>query len=228
MKKLDFYAHIEELIPFGEQISLLYGMHLKELQKLGAKSVIDIGCGSGVFAKLCMDAGISAVGVDLSAQMVARAKSIGINARCVDVCDIRDEQYDCATAIFDVLNYIPAVDIPRFFDCVANLLPVGGTFIADINTLHGFAEVADGDARFYDETRELFVSAQFDGERLESEFILFKKADDIYRKTGSKITQYYHTKKLFRSLSGWKLEKSIPIKLFSDTADKELLLFTKI
>ena len=88
--------------------------------------------------------------------------------------------------------------------------------------------MAVGDARFYDETRELLVSAQFDGERLESEFILFKKADDIYRKTGSKITQYYHTKKLFRSLSGWKLEKSIPIKLFSDTADKELLLFTKI
>jgi len=228
LDNLDFYSQIEELIPFDEQIFELYKIYQIQLQELASKSVIDIGCGNGKFAKLLMDTGIDTVGVDLSAKMAARAQRLGVNARCIDICDIKNEKYDAATAVFDVLNYIPDESLDRFFSCIANLLNKNSFFLADINTIHGFAEVADGDARFFDTSREIFISARYENSRLESEFILFEKDGDRYRRSTSKITQYYHDKNRLKKIAGFKLEKTLPIRLFSEKIDKELLLFKKI
>jgi 2-polyprenyl-3-methyl-5-hydroxy-6-metoxy-1,4-benzoquinol methylase len=230
LDNLDFYAQIEDLIPFDEQIQKLYETHLKELKKLQPKTVIDIGCGSGSFAKLLKQNGFDAVGVDLSPVMVDSAIKNGITARAVNICDIENEQYECATAVFDVLNYIPPKKLFDFLDCVAKLLKPNGVFIADINTFHGFADVADGDARFFDENRELFISARFDenSETLCSDFTLFKSVGELYKKSTSQITQYYHEKTIFKNYKKMKLEKIIPIKLFSNRPDKELLIFQKL
>jgi len=225
---LDLYADIEGLLDFEAEITGLYEAHTNELAKYKASTVLDIGCGNGNFIKKLLEHGFDACGVDLSQTMVDRAVEQGVNARCVDICRLGGESYSAATAVFDVLNYIEDSVLDGFFECVRNVLSPNGVFIADVNTLYGFEEVAHGDARFFDDNRELFVSADFDGKTLATELTLFEKHGELYSKRSGEIVQYYHDKKRLSSIEYLKLEKTIPLKLFGEKADKELLVFRRL
>jgi SAM-dependent methyltransferase len=225
---LDLYADIEGLLGFEDEIAGLYDAHALELARCGATTALDIGCGNGNFVRKLCDSGFDACGVDLSVGMIERAKNHGVNARCVDICALEGESYSAATAVFDVLNYIEDSALDRFFECVRDILAPNGIFVADVNTLYGFEEVAQGDARFFDDTRELFVSADFDGDALTTSLTLFEQKGELYAKRSGQIVQYYHDKKRLKNISALRLEKTVPLKLFGDQADKELLVFRRL
>lgn len=219
---LELYAKIEPLLGFEEHTKALYTLYLDEIRQLNPKSILDIGCGNGAFMQLASQYNIE--GIDLSHNMVKIAQSKGLKAKAMDVCDV-DKKYEVAVAIFDVLNYLNGAQLTRFLDCVYELLDEGGYFIADINTLHGFEEVAEGTLMREDENHTLIVDAYFEQHKLQTTFTLFEKEGEYYRKSQDSITQYFHRLKDIKSKL--KLESKFNVALFSERPDKTVLIFKK-
>jgi len=222
---LELYAKIEPLLGFERERFYLYQTFLKEIKKLGAKTLLDVGCGSGDFLKLVKQEGIKAKGIDLSQMMVERAKERGLDVEVRDVCKCK-EKFEAVTAIFDVINYLPPSQIEPFFRCVVDVLEPKGSFLCDLNTLYGFSEVALGSLILSEEDYLLALDAEFDGKTLLTTIDFFKKADNCYTREQDRITQYYHPIEIFKKLS-LKLVEITPLKLFGEKADKVLLRFIK-
>ena len=226
---LELYAEIEPLLGFEEETQALYDLYIRLLQNWQPKRIIDIGCGNGRFMqrvveKLHPD---KVYGVDLSRKMVERARDLGLDADAVDVCDVK-EKFDAATAVFDVLNYLDDRQLKSFLGCVADLLEEGGIFVADINTLVGFEEVAPGTIVREEGDAFLAVDADFDGNELTTRFDLFQKESECYRRQSDAIVQHYHPIEKIADLSdGLELIQSYPVTMFADDADKEILVFRK-
>lgn len=102
------------------------------LPKLQGARVLDLGCGYGWHCRYAAEQGASTVvGIDLSAQMVAKAKSMTVseNIRFVQTAI---EDFESAPEAFDVvisslaLHYVP--DLAAAFLRIADLLHSGGVF----------------------------------------------------------------------------------------------------
>ena len=52
----------------------------------------------------------------------------GVDAKVIDIKDIK-QKFDCATAIFDVISYLPKSYLKEFLTHSYNLLNSGGYFI---------------------------------------------------------------------------------------------------
>ena len=220
---LDLYAKVEHLLGFEEQRAELYEIFLQKLEELGVKRVLDIGCGSGSFMELAKKRGFVIEGVDLSAEMVKRARAKGLECHCRDICKMQGA-YEAAVAVFDVLNYLP--EPKPFLECVKELLKEGGYFLADINTLRGFEEVAQGSLWIDEEDEFAAVDAEFEDGKLKTDIIYFYESNGCFRKERGTIVQYYHDIEELK-IEGLKIVDIDLISLFSDFADKALILYQK-
>ncbi|AFL67862.1 class I SAM-dependent DNA methyltransferase [Sulfurospirillum barnesii] len=224
---LDLYAKIESLIGFDAQYEMLYQNYLEILNALHVKRVLDVGCGNGRFLKHLKDNGFEALGIDRSTKMVERALALGVRASTKELCECEAESFECVVAIADVLNYIAPLEINAFLDDVALVLPKGGYFICDVNTLYGFEGVAEGVMYHDNGTQFLCVDATFANKELLTKIVLFEKEHELYRKEEGSITQYFHPLSFFKKLISFKLVSTRPIILFGDEPDKTLLIFQK-
>ena len=70
--------------------------------------VLDLGCGTGEDALRLMRAGISVTAIDASAEMVAVARSRGIDARVLPIEETNrlDQQFDVVVSNFGALNCV--------------------------------------------------------------------------------------------------------------------------
>lgn len=106
------------------------------LRKYGvdAGTVVDLGCGAGIWARQLGFAGYSAVGLDGSEAMIRRARKTAPAAHfvCADIMDADIPKCDAVTAIGEVLSYAFA-DV-RLFRRVYRSLRRGGVFIIDVAT----------------------------------------------------------------------------------------------
>lgn len=101
---------------------------LREVQRLGAPRILDVGSGSGVNSLAALEAGASfALGVDMAPNMLAlsreRAVEAGLSERCrfeqADFMDwATDERFDIVAAL-GVFDYV--ADWRPFFVRMANL-----------------------------------------------------------------------------------------------------------
>lgn len=98
-----------------------------------APSVLDLGCGTGLFGAIVRPYAARLVGIDVSAEMLAKAAARGIydqltKSDLVSFLDARNgsaESFDLMAAS-DVLIYIGNLD--RLFECVTKHLSAGGVF----------------------------------------------------------------------------------------------------
>jgi SAM-dependent methyltransferase len=120
--------------------------HVNEvLQKClpGAKSILELGCGTGAHAVHLIKNGYTIHGVDVSEAMLARAEK---NKKNLDpslsrhlsfsIGDIRDvrlkSMYDAVIALFHVISYLPEnEDIQAVLSTVRSQLKKGGIFLFD-------------------------------------------------------------------------------------------------
>lgn len=226
MTNLDLYAKAEHLLGIEEATEALYDLYRSELDDKGVKTLLDVGCGRGGFMQRMISDGISSKGIDLSQVMVAECISQGLDAECIDVADVSGS-YDAIVSIFDVLNFMNKEKLTSFLESIAEKLNDDGIFIADINTLYGFSEVAEGTMSRDEEDEFLCVEAEFLNNELHTFFTLFTKNKDAsYTKYHDKIVQYFHKIKFFEKLSGLKLIEKQTFSLY-DTEDKTLLIFKK-
>ena len=224
---LDLYAKVEHLLGIEESTEFLHDSYMLTLEKYDLDSVLDIGCGRGGLMKHLNAAGVKTKGIDLSQIMVDDAKKAGLDVECIDLCDVK-ERFDAAVAVFDVLNFMDAKELDRFLYCVSDILNDGGYFIADINSLKGFSDVAQGTMNAQDEDENfLSVDAVYSDDELRTIFTYFTKQENgLFEKEQATITQYYHPNKFFRKHKALKLVETQKISLY-DTDDKILLVFQK-
>jgi len=225
LHNLDLYAKIEPFLDFSE-VKKLYNRYYKIINSFNKNSLIDIGCGSGVFLQNIKIE--KKLGIDLSKAQIEKALSLGLEAKVIDVCKIK-EKFDIATAVFDVINYIPKKELKNFFECVYDKLNDDGVFIFDINSLYGFSEVADG--AFVIDKKDKFISieANFNDNKLITNMVLFEKTKDCYKKESNKIIQYYYKNKFLKELlkkTGFVVEIE-EVFLYSDIADKYIYICFK-
>ena len=224
---LELYAKIEHLIGFEESYDYLYELYLEHLKRLEIDTILDVGCGSGKFLQKLNKSSYDALGIDLSSKMVEVSISKGLDAKQIDICDVKDS-YDAILCVADVLNYMDNNELKRFFGCLKKRLNKNGYFLCDINTLYGFSDVANGTMVKDFDDKFLSIDAEFKDGILKSDFTLFEKIEDnLYAKESGTILQYFHTIKSIKSIIGLKFVKKEEIKLFADVSDKTMLIFQK-
>ncbi len=226
---LDLYAKVEDLLGVKEAAPSLYAHYLLFLNSVEFDSLLDVGCGSGDFLRQ-MQSALSIeeiMGIDLSPLMVSKTAEQDIPSQCINLCDL-DGKYDVITAVFDMLNYLDKEALKHFLICVSEHLNEGGYFLCDINTLYGFENVAVGSYIVDDAERFLTVDSDFEAGEYTSEFTLFEKEGECFRKSQEMIKQYYHEIDEVVTLSGLEFVSSDDVILYEmEEADKVFLILQK-
>jgi len=231
LQALDLYATIEEHLDFEDEVHHLYKTIGHTVLSKNPATLIDIGCGQGEFCYIMQLNGIKTFGVDLSQKQIAIAVSKGANAQCIDIKDIK-EKYECATATFDVINYIPNNYIKDFLQQSYDLLKQDGYFIFDINSLYGFENVAQGTLNIEKDDKFIAIDANFEENILYTDITLFNKdKNNKYTKENGTIEQYCYTNEKLSSLLedvGFEVENIIEFNLHSqDEFDKYIFVCKK-
>jgi len=222
---LDLYARVEDLLGVHEAAPDLYAHYLLTLQSHPFDSLLDVGCGSGAFLRAMQGAFPHARchGIDLSAEMVHRARANGIEAEVRDLCDVT-KRYDVITAVFDVLNYLPPDALERFGACVRDRLNDDGIFLCDVTSFYGFETIASGAFQAEDATRFVAIDAEFDGEHYTSDFVLFEREGGCWHRTDATIDQYHYETDTLAQKLGLTIFSQEPVMLYGDEADKVFLV----
>jgi SAM-dependent methyltransferase len=159
------YARIYEAIgqgAFGETLMrrLLNFLPISE-------HVLDLACGTGAAAFVCLAADCAVTGVDQSEEMLAiarvKAQHLGYSIafyqadmRQLQSLSLPHAHYDLAVCLYDSLNYLlEDDDLSRVCAGVAALLRPAGRFIFDLNTQHEMYDWAVFDQVVYDDEKYL-------------------------------------------------------------------------
>jgi len=101
--------------------------------------VVDLGCGSGLWARELLRAGYRVLGIDISEAMVetSRRKAPGAEFRVGSLFEAEIPPCDAVTAVSEVLNYLfdPENEergLERVFGRVYEALRPGGVFVFDV------------------------------------------------------------------------------------------------
>ncbi len=226
---LDLYSKVEDLLGVNEVTPTLYNYYFSTLDRLKFDSLLDIGCGRGEFlaqAKERFPSIKKIMGIDLSPLMVKQTQNRGVEARCIDICKL-NKKFKIITAIFDMVNYLDDNRLIDFLQCVENNLENEGYFICDINTLYAFEEIAVGSFIKDSGDRFLTIDSFFENNEYYSEFTLFERVGDIFKKSKESITQYYHNVDRLIELTNLKLIENSFISIYGDEIEKYYLVFQK-
>lgn len=126
---------------FGDLARVAADRLLAELARAGITSgtVVDLGSGSGILARILTDAGFSVLGVDISPAMVELARRQAPQATFVhgSLLDVELPDAVAVTAIGEALNYATdpragVAALGALFQRVAAALQPGGVFLADV------------------------------------------------------------------------------------------------
>jgi SAM-dependent methyltransferase len=100
-----------------------------------AKTLLDLGCGTGQHDILLTDLGYSVTGVDQSEDMISMARLKKSSADFIqgDIHDlVLDKQFDVVVALFHVMSYQTGdLDLKKAFQAVRRHLNPGGIFFFD-------------------------------------------------------------------------------------------------
>jgi len=229
---LELYAKIEEYLDFQEEVKELHSAFLGLIFEKGLDDVLDIGCGQGAFMMHLLANGVNAYGIDLSVEQIKVCQAYNLNADAISL-DKVDEKFNCATAIFDVINYIPKNELGEFFINASKVLNDNGYFIFDVNSLFGFEEVAQGNLTINLEDKFIAIDANFEDEKLKTDITFFtQEKNNLYKKEEDTVVQYYHDVKSLKTLlskASFEIENIVNFNLHVDEeADKLIFICKKI
>jgi len=165
---------------------------LRLLRRAGLRRgpLVDLACGSGLWAATAQRAGFDVIGVDISPAMIRLAKRTAPGARFHrgSLYDFALPACDVVTVLGEGLNYLPAhgrePDLGRLIAKVSRALRPGGMFIFDVMT-------AGGKPMNYQTWREgkdwavwVQVTEQRRQRRLRRDIVTFLKRGAAYRRAG--------------------------------------------
>ncbi|MCT7565979.1 class I SAM-dependent methyltransferase [Aliarcobacter butzleri] len=228
---LDLYAKVEPYLDFEEEVYTLHKEFLRFVMVNDLDNIIDIGCGQGYFLENLKVNKKKYFGIDLSVEQIKVCEEKNLNAKAIDLKDVK-EKYDCATAIFDVLNYIPKNELKIFLEQTYEILNQNAYFIFDVNSYFGFDEVAQGTITIDIEDKFIAIDANFENNKLQTDITLFEKQENgLFSKEQDSIIQEYHSKEFLSKILEEIGFKQIEIKEFNlhtdEIADKLIFICKK-
>ena len=229
---LNLYAKIEEYLDFEDEVFRLHSEFISIIIEKKLDNILDVGCGQGSFLNQLATLKLNSYGIDLSSEQIKICKKNGIkNVSSMPLNEVK-EKYDCATAIFDVINYIPKNGIKTFFDEMNLVLNQGGYFIFDVNSLFGFEDVAQGTLSMDLGDKFIVIDATFEEEKLFTDITLFTQdKNQLFKKENDAIIQYYYETNGLKELlkeSGFEVERVLDFNLHDcGQSDKEIYICKK-
>jgi SAM-dependent methyltransferase len=102
---------------------------LDRLRAVEAKSLLEVGAGTGQDSVYFQDEGLDVVAIDVSPEMVARCRAKGVEAYERDFLHMgfEAETFDAAYAM-NCLLHVPNKDLPEVLRAIATVLKPGGLF----------------------------------------------------------------------------------------------------
>ena len=227
---LELYARIEPYLEFEDEVIQLHKEFLSIIFQKDLDNILDVGCGQGAFLNHLKANAKTAVGIDLSVEQIKVCKSFNLEAKAIALNKI-EEKYDCLTAIFDVINYIPTNELNQFFKDANQTLNSNAYFIFDINSLFGFEEIAQGTLNINKDDKFIAIDAVFEEEKLKTDITLFSKdKKNLYKREEDTITQYYHDTKFLKTTlkdANFEIEKIVNFNLHTDDEADKLIFICK-
>ena len=228
---LDLYAKVEPYLDFEEEVYTLHKEFLRFIMVNDLDNIIDIGCGQGYFLENLKVNKKKYFGIDLSVEQIKVCEAKNLNAKAIALSQVT-EKFDCATAIFDVLNYVPKKELKTFIKETNLVLNQGAYFIFDVNSLFGFEEVAQGYITIDVEDKFIAIDANFENNKLQTDITLFEKQENgMFSKEQDSIIQEYHSKEFLTKLlkeCGFEIQEIKEFNLHTpDNADKLIFICKK-
>ncbi len=152
--------------------------------------VVDLGCGSGTWARELNRAGYDVLGIDQSPEFIRMARATAPKSKFVRDSIYRAKLPTCnaVTALGEVLNYQfdgQGGALDRLLARVSRALPAGGVFIFDIATPERIPERSPRHQWF--EGRDWGILVETIGDRKRNELTrqlhCFRKAGRLYRRS---------------------------------------------
>jgi SAM-dependent methyltransferase len=184
---------------------------LKILQEQGIERglVVDLGCGSGIWAQALTKAGYEVLGVDISAAMIALAKQKAPNAQFqkASLLHVKLPACDAVTSIGEGLNYQfepnGLADLQALFARIFAALRPGGAFVFDL--LQPGVQRAQNPQRIFSEGKDWAILVEkeenFAARQLIRRMTMFRKIGKLYRRSSeTHIVQLYKALDIARSL----------------------------
>jgi cyclopropane fatty-acyl-phospholipid synthase-like methyltransferase len=227
---LDLYAKVEPYLDFEEEVYTLHREFLRFVMVNELDNIIDIGCGQGYFLENLKVNKKKYFGIDLSVEQIKVCQEKNLKAEAIVLKDVK-EKFDCATAIFDVLNYIPKIELKQFIKETNLILNEGAYFIFDVNSLFGFEEIAQGCITIDVEDKFIAIDANFENNKLQTDITLFEKQENgMFSKETDSIVQEYHSKEFLTKLlkeCGFEIQEIKEFNLHTDEHADKLIFICK-
>lgn len=227
---LELYSKIEPFLDFEDEVYTLHRQFMEFVMVNELDNIIDIGCGQGYFLENLRINGKKAFGTDLSVEQIKVCQEKGLDAKAIPLNEV-SEKYDCATAIFDVLNYISKEHLEEFIKDTYSVLNDGAYFVFDVNSYFGFDIVAQGCITMDLEDRFIAIDANFDEKNLQTDLTLFTQNDNgTFTKESDSIIQEYHSKDYLEKLlkkCGFEVQEIRDFNLHSDEDADKLIFICK-
>jgi O-antigen chain-terminating methyltransferase len=100
----------------------------------GRERVVDLGCGRGEFLNILKATGISAIGVDLDAELVERGLSHGLDMVHADALDYLRQSSPCSfDGVFmaQVIEHLEREQLVELLSLAKSRVAPGGVFVAE-------------------------------------------------------------------------------------------------
>ncbi|WP_344696600.1 class I SAM-dependent methyltransferase [Sphingomonas rosea] len=115
---------------YGGFVPALGQAALELLAPQPGESILDVGCGDGTLTLKIKDAGAEVVGIDNNLSMIGSARAKGLDARLMDVADLRfSEAFDAA---FSNATLHWVLDKQRAARAIWFALKPGGRFVGEM------------------------------------------------------------------------------------------------
>jgi len=179
--------------PYGRDLAYVHDVGYGDVAEAAARAVVkrlsqpafivDLGCGSGTFARAMTERGHRVLGIDLSPSMIERARRNAPQARfrVGSFVDVALPACDVVTAIGEVFNYLFDERARRLtFGRVAAALRPGGLFVLD---LAGPGRVTSPSGHTLGRDFAVLVDREEKNGVLERRITTFRKVGAYYRRS---------------------------------------------
>jgi SAM-dependent methyltransferase len=162
---------------------------------------LDAGCGSGYFTRAFSKHGFLMTGLDVSAEMLDKARSLslkeGLSTEYLlgDISKFKTPtRYQFVTAINDCMNYVPKTKLLSAFKRVKDCLSKDGLFIFDVSSERKFLKKIANTVSVDDRDDVTYLSFnEVDGDKVTMDVTLFVKTKgSAYERFDEQHTQYIY------------------------------------